>query len=253
MGSYTRRTNKRKLSVKRRSIKFWTLPKPVVPLVALSTIYLTLSKIEAKPPPPTHLWKHYVGSSRHGHNLGIDLGYTSGSWTVQGFATREEQKYNNSGISIVGSYNYHIPIAYSGLGYTVGSSFGYYINDIGTRSDFSCGDSFLIPGLRTGLTFDFNSRLRVLGFGHIYLVRHEWMTHYAQVNRTYSRLSATLVAISAGVYVDYFLRIQWGLRAAMVHRNLWYYQPDRAQGKIEGANIKATDTQFSLGVVYHIL
>jgi len=201
-----------------------------------------------------HHWERHVRGFRREHNFALTAGVSSGTWSIRHFGTLNHQTYDNSGIYSKFQYAYHIQIV-RGFGYLLGSSAGYHYETADSRAVFHPVAAYEFPGILAGLVYNFSPAIRVAMTGESYLERHNGIEEKNGPNDD-TKISVTIPAYDAGVFIDVFYDLGWALRLEAHRRHLDYQAPNERTDEPPfpvNAAFSKDDRWLGLGLVYHLL
>jgi hypothetical protein len=198
-----------------------------------------------------HRWERHIRGFRREHNFALSTGISSGTWKVKRFGSIENKSYENTGIFSKFQYTFHLQWI-EGFGYLLGSSTGYHYETADRRSDFRPVDAMQYPGVVAGLVYNFNPVLRILTTLEAYLERHTGIEENDDVDED-RKIFVTLQAYDAGMFIDVFYDLAWGIRLEGHKRQVYYKRPYKSEGFPVDAEFSKTDQWLGLGLVYHLL
>lgn len=203
-------------------------------------------------------WDRYVRGFRREHNFALSAGASSGTWDVRRFGALNNKKYDNSGVFTRFQYSFHLPL-YGGVGYMLGSSFGYHYESSDSRREFRPVPALMFPGVLIGLVNNFNSIFRMSVAFDAYMERLDNLTGPDPNDSSIKRqISVTMEAFDFGAFLDFFYDLAWAVRLEAHRRHLEYLEPGCASGTCSrefgvNANFKKDDNWVGLGLVHHLL
>lgn len=198
-----------------------------------------------------HRWERHIRGFRREHNFSLSTGVSSGRWQVDRFGSIEDKSFENTGIFTKFQYTFHLQWI-GGFGYLLGSSAGYHYETADRRSDFRPTDAVQYPGVVAGLVYNFNPVFRVMTTFDVYLERHTGIEENDGVGEN-QKIHVTLQAYDAGLFMDVFYDLAWGIRLEAHVREVYYKRPYQSEGFPVDAIFSKKDQWLGLGLVYHLL
>jgi|688.fasta_scaffold51195_2 hypothetical protein len=199
-----------------------------------------------------HIWDRYVRGFRRDHNLNIESGYASSFWIVDKFGDLRSEQYRSRQVVLIGRYTFHILIA-GKTGYFLGSSAGYTLADEKKIDDqFQPSPSWLLPGVQTGLVYNYDPSGRIfLGFG----AQLERFNDLRTKRSSGEWGSAAMTGESYEVYLgaDVFFLLDTAIHFAWSDSTTFFKRPTDADDKLVDVKMKRRSQGASLGLLYHFL
>lgn len=197
-------------------------------------------------------WEAHVGQYRKGHNLGIAPILSTGLWQVEVPNQNGTQVVASQSYGVTVQYSYHFQL-YNGIGYFLGSSFGY-LQEMGRHTDegFRPTSTWQLPGLQAGLSLSVTPRIRIATGADIHMERMEAFT--VRENGADTKIYATLRTWpDRFVMVDLFYQLRMAVRLEAHQRTLGYQPPRNSAGKPTDISLHKEDRWLGLGLVFHDL
>lgn len=198
-----------------------------------------------------HSWDRYVRKFRRDHHLAVTTGWDQGSWHIGSLGKISDQDFKSAGVDSTVLYTFHIQLE-GKFGYYLGTSAGYYTEQIGSRNDeFTPSSMWKLPGVVGGFVYNYDptGRFKVGTIG--YLARLNNLRTRINDESQQLALSAECFEITAGW--DAFLTLNWGVQLQWHNRQMWVPKPDNAGGSILDAHLNRASQGLTLGSVYHFL
>jgi hypothetical protein len=199
-----------------------------------------------------HVWDRYVRRFRRDHNLAISIGFGSARWDVSHFGDLQDRAYRTNQTSITAEYTFHILIG-GKTGYFLGSNGGY----IATKSDkledeFQPSSSWLLPGIRAGLTYNYDPTGRFFGGVGAQLERFNQLRTRRKTGE-WENLAITGETMQVFFGVDLFFTLETALHLAWNDTYTYFPKPAEANDYIVNTKISRRVQSGELGLLYHFL
>lgn len=202
-------------------------------------------------------WNRYIRGFRRDHNFALSVGASSGTWDVRRFGTLRQRKYETSGVWSRFQYSFHLPL-YNGLGYMLGSSFGYHYEASDRRKPFRPVPALMFPGVLIGVVANFSPVFRLSAAFDAYMERLNGIGERDGTPPD-GEISVTMEAFDFGTFFDVFYDLAWAVRLEGHYRHHEYLEPSCASSQTcrndfpVNANFKKDDRWLGLGIVHHLL
>lgn len=222
---------------------------------AMSTTGIQNPEVEAENMGEDPLQGVSFKSIKWDHNFAFTLGEARGAWNIDQFGPIQGKNFDSQAYFAKFQYTFHLPLAGS-LGYTIGSSSGYYWERSRSQS-FHSVSSLHFPGIHVGFVYSFTSFLRAEVAFESYLERLEKLQASAmsgvEEDHDPYQISITMRPHYDWILLsDFFYSESWGMRVEWHMRKIDVNPPSESTGQIIGARLTKRDTWIGLGLVYHL-
>jgi hypothetical protein len=199
-----------------------------------------------------HVWDRYVRRFRRDHNLALSMGYGAAKWHISSFGDISEESYWTEQASLVADYSFHILIS-GKTGYFLGSSVGYvYTKPEKLRNEFQPSPSWLLPGVRAGLVYNYDASGRVFAGFAAQLERfNELRTH--RLEGDWQSISITGESFQMFVGVDLFFALDKALHIAWIDTTTYFPKPYDASAFLVNSKIGRRVQGAEMGLQVHFL
>lgn len=199
-----------------------------------------------------HVWDRYVRGFRRDHNLSFESGYASNLWIVDKFGDLKSEQYRSRQLTFVGHYTFHILIA-GKTGYFLGSSAGYALADEKKLNDqFEPTPSWLLPGVQTGLVYNYDPSGRIFfGLGAQLERFNDLKTKRS--SGEWQKASITGESYQAFFGADIFFVLDTAIHMVWSDSTTFFQKPNDAEDKLVDVKMKRRSQSASIGLLYHFL
>jgi hypothetical protein len=199
-----------------------------------------------------HVWDRYVRKFRRDHNLGINLGYAFAKWHVVNLGDIGEASYWVEQASTTIDYTFHILIS-GKTGYFLGTSAGYtFVRPEKYRDQFQPSTSWLLPGIRAGLVYNYDASGRVFAGVGAQLERfNDIKTHRA--TGEWQSISVTGESFQMLAGIDLFFSLDSAVHFAWVDTSTYVPKPDESDDYLVRARIGRRVQGAEIGFLTHFL
>jgi hypothetical protein len=205
-----------------------------------------------------HVWKRYVRDFRMDHNFALVVGAGVGNWAVPRFGTIREKSFPAKTVNFRAQYSFHLPI-YRGFGYFLGSTSAYDYPVTTEPTSFYPAPVIQYPTLLVGLVYNFTPGFRGLVSFDYGIARIEDMAERDGRSGRVDGLaddptiSATLETFDGGIAADFFVRLNWAVRAEIHRRFIRHAKPKKLANQPIDADFYRDDRWVGLGLAYHLM
>jgi hypothetical protein len=228
--------------------------------LATLSILLTLSpcyaenELDSKGPEglALHVWDRYVRRFRRDHNLNFSLGFAETRWEARKFGDHLGKNYKSEQASFVAEYTFHILLG-GKTGYFLGTSTGYiYTRPENIDNEFRPSSSWLLPGVRSGLVYNYDPSGRLFAGVGAQLERfNELRTH--RVSGAWDNASMTGESFQAFAGADLFFALNLALHFAWQETRTVLQKPIDPEGFLVDASLVKRTLGGEIGLLYHFL
>jgi hypothetical protein len=199
-----------------------------------------------------HVWDRYVRRFRRDHNLSLSAGYQYVTWNVQRFGDFTDKSYNSDQASLILDYTFHILIS-GKTGYFLGSSAGYiYAKPDKLDNEFQPATSWLLPGVRAGLAYNYDPSGRLFaGFGAQLERFNGLRTHRLSGPWESAHLTGETYQLYAGI--DLFFALDMAVHFTLVSNTTVFQKPADAGDFLVNARLSRRSQGAELGLMMHFL
>ncbi len=199
-----------------------------------------------------HVWDRYVRRFRRDHNLSVSLGYQAVNWKIQRFGDITDKSYKGAQNSLVVDYTFHILLS-GKTGYFLGSSTGFvYAKPDKINDEFQPSTSWLLPGVRAGLAYNYDPSGRIFAGMGAQLERFNGLrTH--RINGEWEPASLTGETFQIFAGIDLFLIMDTAVHLAVVNNSTAFQKPADAGDFLVNARITRRAQGVELGLLMHFL
>jgi hypothetical protein len=198
-----------------------------------------------------------LGENKWDHNLACIVGMAKGSWVLDELGPVVGQQFKSEAYVSKCQYSFHLPL-YKGLGYVLGSSFGYYWERrMEDEKTFHRVSSIHFPGIHLGLVYNFSPYFRVEGGMETYLERLDELT-IVSTNQVSGESEERRVSLTMRpnfdwvIASDFFYSGNWGLRVEWHLRRVISVPPSASEGQAIGAKLTKKDAWLGVGLIFHL-
>ena len=210
-------------------------------------------KILEKPDPQVlNVWDRYVRQFRRDHNLSFSLGYAKTIWDIKKFGDLGKKKYNSVQQYFVADYTFHILIS-GKSGYFLGTDSGYiYTRPKAIDDEFRASTSWLLPGVRSGLVYNYDSSGRIFVGGGAQLERfNDLRTHRS--TGAWDSVAMTGESFQLFGGIDLFFSLNSAVHVAWSETRTFIQSPKESDGYLVNSTMTKRASGGELGVLYHFL
>ena len=199
-----------------------------------------------------HVWDRYVRRFRRDHNLSLAVGFQYVTWTVQRFGDFTDKTYQSDQASVILDYTFHILIS-GKTGYFLGSSAGYiYAKPDKLDNEFQPATSWLLPGVRAGLAYNYDPSGRLFaGFGAQLERFNGLRTHRISGAWQSAHLTGETYQLYAGI--DLFFALDTAVHFTLVSNTTVFQKPADAGDLLVNARLSRRSQGAELGLLMHFL
>lgn len=199
-----------------------------------------------------HVWDRYVRRFRRDHNLSLSLGYQYVTWNIQRLGDYTDRTYQSTQSSVLLDYTFHILIS-GKTGYFLGSSAGYiYARPDKIDDEFQPSTSWLLPGVRAGLAYNYDPSGRIFaGFGAQLERFNGIRTRRLNGRWESTHLTGETYQIYAGI--DLFFILDSAVHFALVNNTTVFQKPTDAGDFLVNARMSRLTQGAELGLLMHFL
>lgn len=199
-----------------------------------------------------HVWDRYVRRFRRDHNLSLSLGYAQAKWDVQKFGDHQDRTYFADHERILAEYTFHILIS-GKTGYFLGTSGGYtYSRQNKLDDEFQPSSSWLLPGVRAGISYNYDPSGRFFaGIGAQLERFNDLRTH--RLTGEWQNAALTGESLEAFIGVDLFFALDMAVHFAWVDTMTFFPKPADAGDFLVNARLTRRSQGAELGLLYHFL
>lgn len=210
-------------------------------------------KLLEKPGPSVlNVWDRYVRQFRRDHNLSFSFGYARTHWDVKKFGDYTRKKYNSTQQYFVADYTFHILIL-GKAGYFLGTNSGYVYtrpNDIDNQ--FRASTSWILPGVRGGLVYNYDSSGRVFVGSGAQLERfNDLRTHRS--TGAWDSIAVTGESFQAFAGIDLFFSLNSSIHLAWSETRTFIQSPKESNDYVVNAIMMKRASGGEFGLLYHFL
>lgn len=187
--------------------------------------------------------------TRWDHNIGITFGMSRGTWELEGLDPVRGQQFPSQAFLGKVQYTFHLPIV-GNLGYVLGSSLGYYLEEGRYHDELHRVSSIHFPGIHLGLVLNVTPGLRVEGAFETYLERIDELALDTKEGR--KKISMTMRPdYDLMLSMDMFYSLHWGVRVEWHKRRVSNTPPRESEGQIVDSLIRKKDNWIAVGFIFH--
>jgi hypothetical protein len=199
-----------------------------------------------------HVWDRYVRRFRRDHNFSVSTGYQIASWHVLRFGDFTEKTYHAEQTSLSLDYTFHILIS-GKTGYFLGSSAGYaYTKPDKIDKEFQPSTSWLLPGARAGIAYNYDPSGRFFAGVGAQLERFNSLrTHRLTGDWQAMAITGESFQIFGGV--DLFFALDTAIHLSWVDTTTVFQKPTDASDFLVDARMTRRTQGGELGLLYHFL
>ncbi len=197
-------------------------------------------------------WDRYVRKFRRDHNLSLSIGFAETKWEVRKFGDLRGKNYKSTQESFILDYSFHILIA-GKSGYFLGTNSGYvYTRPDNIDNEFRPSHSWLLPGVRGGVVYNYDSSGRIFIGGGAQLERfNELRTHRVTGDWNNAAMTGESVQMFAGM--DLFFSLNSSIHFAWTETRCTLQKPQESTDYLVNATIVKRSLGGELGLLYHFL
>lgn len=199
-----------------------------------------------------HVWDRYVRRFRRDHNIGISTGYQTARWNVQRFGDLKDEKYRADQTSFMVDYTFHILIS-GKTGYFLGTSGGYvYTKPDEIDDEFQPSTSWLLPGVRAGIAYNYDPSGRFFAGVGAQLERFNALRTRRDTGE-WQAASMTGESFQFFVGVDLFFVLDTAIHLTWIESNTIFPRPVESETYLVDVKMTRHTQGGELGLVYHFL
>jgi hypothetical protein len=223
---------------------------------ATKTTELTGAQADNQPLSPESLainvWNRYVRKFRRDHNLGLSVGFAETKWEARKFGDYRGKNYNSKQFTIITDYTFHILIG-GKSGYFLGTNTGFvYTPPDNIDNEFRPSSSWLLPGIRGGIVYNYDPTGRVFIGGGAQLERfQELRTH--RLTGAWNNAAMTGESMHLFIGADMFFSLNSALRFSWGETRCVLQSPADSEDYLVNASIVKRSFGGDFGFLYHFL
>jgi hypothetical protein len=199
-----------------------------------------------------HVWDRYVRRFRRDHNLSTSIGYQSVDWDIQRFGDYTDRTYKSTQTSLVVDYTFHILLS-GKTGYFLGSSFGYvYAKPDKIDDEFQPSTSWLLPGVRAGLAYNYDPSGRIFAGMGAQLERFNGL-RTRRIAGDWQPASSTGESFQIYAGIDLFFTLDTAIHFTIVENSTIFQKPADAGDFLVNARMRRRAQGAELGLLIHFL